>query len=123
MGLISGLGEGIIWLIQYNLVGVSPSSVYIDVDGDDGSWDFWGGLVGTAIGGTAGALAVAFTIGTGPLGLVVGAGAALAGGAVGHTVGQGVAGAIEDMFSSDFYLPLYAISPAEIFSGFTKRKS
>ena len=118
MGLISGLGEGIIWLIQYNLVGVSPSSVYIDVNGDDGAWNFWGGLIGTAVGATTGALAIAFTIGTGPVGFVVGAGAALAGGAAGHTVGPGVAGAIEDMFSDDFYLPLYAISPAEIFSGF-----
>ena len=68
MGLISGLGEGVIWLIQYNLVGVSPSSIYIDVDGDDGAWDFWGGLVGTAVGATAGALAIAFTVGTGGIG-------------------------------------------------------
>ena len=118
MGLISGLGEGVIWLIQYNLVGVSPSSIYIDVDGDHGAWEFWGGLVGTGVGAFLGAFGVAAVVGTGPVGWILGGAAALAGGAVGHTVGTVGAGTIEGMFSDDFYLPLYAISPAEIFSGF-----
>ena len=114
--MISGLGEGVIWLIQSNLIGISPASIYIDVDGNDGTWEFFGGLAGTAAGALLGALGVAFTVGTGGLGFVLGAAAAVAGGAVGHAAGNWAGGAIEDMFSNDFYLPLYAISPAEIFS-------
>ena len=114
--MISGLGEGVIWLIQSNLIGISPASIYIDVDGNDGTWEFFGGLAGTAAGALLGALGVAFTVGTGGLGFALGAAAAVAGGAVGHAAGNWAGGAIEDMFSNDFYLPLYAISPAEIFS-------
>ena len=116
LGLISGLGEGVIWLIQSNLLGISPASVYIDVGGDDGIWEFVGGLFGTGGGAAAAALGVAFTLGTGGVGFVIGAAAAVAGGAIGHAIGNWAGGAIEDMFSDDFYLPLYAISPAEIFS-------
>ena len=117
IGLVSGLGEGVIWLIQSNLIGISPASIYIDINGDDGVWGFFGGLIGTAGGAAIGALAVAFTVGTGGLGAIaLGAAAAVAGGAVGHVAGNWAGGALEDMFSDDFYLPLYAISPAEIFS-------
>ena len=44
IGLVSGLGEGVIWLIQSNLIGISPASVYIDINGDDGVWGFFEGF-------------------------------------------------------------------------------
>ena len=106
--MITGLGEGVIWLIQSNLLGIDPSSIYIDVNPDDGFWNILG------IGGfAAGAFAACFAVATGGAGIIVGAAAAVAGGLAGKVT----VGLIEDSFEDDFYLPLYAISPQEIFSG------
>ena len=120
IGLVSGLGEGVIWLIQSNLLGIDPSSILIDVDRDAGVWGILG-FVGGAIGGAAliaGVLALgpvsALVASLGTIGAVGSMAAGAAGAAIGGTV---VKGAIEDQFDEDFYLPIYAISPAEIFAG------
>ena len=120
IGLVSGLGEGVIWLIQSNLLGIDPSSILIEVDRDAGVWGILG-FVGGAIGGAAfiaGVLALgpvsAIVASLGTIGAVGSMAAGAAGVAIGGTV---VKGAIEDQFDEDFYLPIYAISPAEIFAG------
>ena len=101
IGLITGLGEGIIWLIQSQILGLNVSNIYVDMSDEDG-WNFFWGAVGAITGGAI----VAIT--TGGLGIPVLIGA--------------VAGAVinvswsEEQFPDNFYLPLYAISPAEIFS-------
>lgn len=120
LGLVSGLGEGVIWLIQSNLVGIDPSSIYIDVDRDEGIWSILG-FAGGAIGGAA---LIAGILSLGPVAALVGglgaigAVGSMAAGAVGAAVGGTVVkGAVDDYFDEDFYLPIYAISPAEIFAG------
>lgn len=101
IGLITGLGEGIIWLIQSQLLGLNVSNIYVDMADEEGANFFWG-----AVGAITGGAIVAIT--TGGLGIPVLIGA--------------VAGAVvnvswsEEQFPDNFYLPLYAISPAEIFS-------
>ena len=101
MGLISGLGEGIVWLIQSQLMGLEVSNVYVDMADQEASNFIWGAL-GALTGGAIVAIA------TGGFGLPV-------------LIGAGVGTAInvswnEDNFPDDFFLPLYAISPQEIFS-------
>ena len=101
MSLVTGLGEGVIWIIQNQLLGMGISNVHY-ATGEDGTSI----LVGVLTGVGAGLLAF-----LGPAGW--GIGAALAIGA-----GAGItAGAItSDMIPDDFYMPLYRISPQEIFS-------
>lgn len=104
MGLITGLGEGIIWLIQSTLLDMDTSSVYIDVDQGEFSFEIFGWEINVNAGGIAG-----FILGSasGPLG-------ALAGFAMGNVT----VGAMEDLFGDkNFYLPIYSISPFEIFAG------
>lgn len=54
MGLITGLGEGIIWLIQSTLLDMDTSSVYIDVDQGVFSFEIWGWEINVNAGGIAG---------------------------------------------------------------------
>ena len=99
LGLISGLGEGVVWLIQSQILGMSTSAIFIDVDGISGAWKFIGDVgrdgVGTAISTVLGTSA--FTT------------AAASGQAI-------VKSTIDDLSLDDYYLPLYKISPQEIFS-------
>ena len=104
MGLITGLGEGIIWLIQSTLLDMDTSSVYIDVDQGEFSFEIFGWEINVNAGGIAGFI---LGSGSGPLG-------ALAGFAMGNVT----VGAMEDLFGDkNFYLPIYSISPFEIFAG------
>lgn len=100
LSLFSSLGEGIIWVCQSQLLGMGTSNFYVDT-GESFWGNFWGFLAG-------GAVAVAsFFIP--PIGLGVGA-ALTAGSAI-------LVGSIaEDQIPDSFYLPLYKISPQEIFS-------
>ena len=105
MGLVSGLGEGIIWLIQSSILNIPVSSVYIDVNKGIFSFSIGDLEINVNEGGLAGGL-TGLAIG-GPFG-----------GVAGFFIGNTAAGAVEDWFGDkNFYLPLYAISPFEIFSG------
>ena len=105
MGLITGLGEGIIWLIQSTLLDMDTSSVYIDVD--QGIFSI--NILGWEINVNAGGLVGAFT------GFITGG---PAGAAIGFIAGNITVGAMEDLFGDkNFYLPIYSISPFEIFAG------
>ena len=123
MSLISGLGEGVIWLIQDQILGLGASNYYIDVDNQNGWKDFWSavGAIGGAVvlGGAAVAITV-FTAGSGTAGaalLLSAAKSAVVPAAVG-AVGGAVAGgsAVDATLPDTFYLPNYQISPQEIFS-------
>ena len=106
MGLITGLGEGIIWLIQSTLLDMDISSVYIDVDQGLFTIDFFGLFeINVNVGGVA-----AFLFGTAAGGPLVGLAS--------FVIGNVTVGAMEDLFGDkNFYLPIYAISPFEIFAG------
>ena len=123
MSLISGLGEGVIWLIQDQILGLGASNYYIDVANQNGWKDFWSavGAIGGAVvlGGAAVAITV-FTAGSGTAGaalLLSAAKSAVVPAAVG-AVGGAVAGgsAVDATLPDTFYLPNYQISPQEIFS-------
>lgn len=43
LGLISSIGEGVIWVIQSQLLGLSTSNIYVT---NDGNW--WGNAIKTA---------------------------------------------------------------------------
>lgn len=123
MSLLTGLGEGVIWLIQDQILGLGASNYYIDVANQNGWKDFWSavGAIGGAVvlGGAAVAITV-FTAGSGTAGaalLLSAAKSAVVPAAVG-AVGGAVAGgsAVDATLPDTFYLPNYQISPQEIFS-------
>ena len=99
LGLISGLGEGVVWLIQSQILGMNTSAIFIDVDGISGAWKFIGDVgrsdVGTAISTVLGTSSLTTTA------------------AVSQAV---VRSTIDDLSLDDYYLPIYKISPQEIFS-------
>ena len=55
MGLVSGLGEGIIWLIQTNILNIPVSSAYIDVNKGIFSFSIGDWEINVNEGGVAGA--------------------------------------------------------------------
>lgn len=96
--LISAVGEGVIWIIQSQVLGMSTSNIHID-QGDNG------GIVGAIVGIGATAISWVFTPLTFGGSLLVGLGTGFVAGSL---VGKA--------FPDDFYLPIYKISPQEIFS-------
>ena len=109
LGLISGLGEGIIWLIQNQLLGLEVSNIYVTTS--DG--DFWSGLAGVLSGLAAGGAVIAGVL-LSPI--TFGTSAVVAAGAAGVIVGVNVGTFVGDQFPDNFFLPVYKISPQEIFS-------
>lgn len=102
ISLVSSLGEGVIWIIQDSVLGMGTSNILIDNSNHSG---LIGALAGLA---TTGGLAILL----GPPGWIA--------------IGTGVAAATITKVSIDiltpdslpdkFYLPIYKISPQEIFS-------
>ena len=105
MNLISGLGEGIVWLLQSQLLGMSTSNIFVTNDGD---------VIGSIIAAIGTAAAAAGVVG---LMFIPGVNVAVAGAVIAGGAGVCVAGNIAaDQFPDEFFLPIYKISPQEIFS-------
>lgn len=127
LGFVSAIGEGIMWLLQTQILGMDKSNVYVTVKpGADilastlsyaGAGAAIGGGAAATIAGTTGSFVVPV------LGTSVGvAGGSIAGGVVGGLVG-GVVGFFSGVWNYftvnkefSYYFPLYSISPQEIFS-------
>lgn len=109
LGLISSLGEGVVWLMQKMALGMGTSSIRIDV-ADEG--------MKTAIAATLGALATGGTVAIGwILSPFTFGGSAVIGTAAAAGIGAVVAGTIKaENLPDAFYMPVYKISPQEIFS-------
>ena len=105
MNLISGLGEGIVWLLQSQLLGMSTSNIFVTNDGD---------VIGSIIAALGTAAAAAGVV---ALMFVPGVNVAVAGAVIAGGAGVCVAGnVVADQFPDEFFLPIYKISPQEIFS-------
>lgn len=128
LGLISGLGEGIIWVIQTQVLGMTESNKEVlvkpgeDIIASTATYAAAGaGIGGTIAGGIAGATGSFIVPG---LGTAVGTGGGFViGGFIGGAIG-GLTGLVSGLFKSftvnkehKYYFPLYAISPQEIFAG------
>ena len=99
LGLISGLGEGVVWLIQSQILGMSTSAIFIDVDGISGVWEFIGDIGRSGVG-----KAISMVLGTSVITNTA---------AVSQAV---IRSTIDDLSLDNYYLPIYKISPQEIFS-------
>ena len=99
LGLISGLGEGVIWLIQSQILGMNTSAIFINVDSFSGMWKLMGDL---RISAMETAISTVFGI-SAPTNTA----------AVSQAV---VKSTIDALSLEDYYLPIYKISPQEIFS-------
>lgn len=105
LGLISSIGEGVIWVIQSQLLGMNTSNIHVTNDGN-----FWSNALKTA--GT-----VVAGVAVGALLFVPGVNVAVVGAIGLGAATVAIAGNIsEKNFPDDFYLPIYKISPQEIFS-------
>ena len=104
LDLLAALAEGGVSIIQKNILGMGDSSIYIDT-GEVG----WG--IGAAIGGiiglAGGLIAAPFT---------GGASIIMAAGLGGATIGGVTVAAHDSTLPDSYYLPIYKISPQEIFS-------
>lgn len=104
------LADGAVWILQKVIFGLDSSILKLRYDK---SWTSqfaaWGTGIVAGIGIVVGLIAAPFTGGL-SLGVVA---AGIAGGAL---AGYGVGKLVANSIPQTFYLPLYAISPAEIFS-------
>ena len=99
VALLISIGDGVIYIIQLIVFGMSESTVKVSTEFSDG-WEFWSKIAIVALG---------------IVGLVTGG---LVFGVIGVVGGLYLSSIIEEAFlPPTFYLPLYAISPEEIFSG------
>ena len=95
--LLISIGDGVIYIIQLIVFGMSESTVKVSTEFSDG-WEFWSKIAIVALG---------------IVGLVTGG---LVFGVIGVVGGLYLSSIIEEAFlPPTFYLPLYAISPEEIF--------
>ncbi len=114
--LITSLCEGVISVCQQNILGMGASSIHVTSDETNVLLTTLGGAI---IGAGLGALLIA----SGPVGWVaiggatigIAGGAAIGAGAIGATTFI-VANAHNKSLPDDYYLPIYNISPQEIFS-------
>ena len=106
LDFVTAIGDGAIWIVQDQILGMGNSLVYIS----KGEMSVLGAVVAgfAAVGGAA-ALA-ALTVGT------FGVGGVIAFGVVGATGSGIIASVTNNNIPDDYYLPLYAISPQEIFA-------
>ena len=109
LGLISSIGEGVIWVIQSQLLGMNTSNIHVTNDGN-----FWGNVIKTA-GTVIAGVAVGAALFVPGLNVGVATAIGLGGAALGGVTFLG-GDAFEKNFPDDFYLPIYKISPQEIFS-------
>lgn len=127
IGFVSAIGEGTMWLLQTQILGMEKSNVFVKVKpGEDilastityaGAGAAIGGGTAAGIAGTTGSFVIPV------LGTAVGTGVgAIAGGVIGGLIG-GIVGFGSGVFNYFFvnkefsyYFPLYSISPQEIFA-------
>ena len=109
LGLISSIGEGVIWVIQSQLLGMNTSNIHVTNDGN-----FWGNVIKTA-GTVIAGVAVGAALFVPGLNVGVATAIGIGGAALGGVTFLG-GDAFEKNFPDDFYLPIYKISPQEIFS-------
>lgn len=107
--LITSLCEAVIAVCQKYLLGMGASTIHVTSE-EVNSW--WAGVVGAVSGAAGGAIAVFGLALSGPPGWAVIGGMAVAG-AVGSFA---IASYENSTLPDDYYLPLYAISPQEIFA-------
>ncbi len=112
LDLITTLGEGVEFILQKFILGVPYSVLNINMDDSNGFFSKLGAIVG-ATGATAGIIAAPFT---GGLTLL------LVGATVGGYLGSKAPTAIKEFITQeklpdDFWLPVYFVSPQEIFAG------
>ena len=101
--MVSGLGEGAVWLMQSQLLGIQTSSVNIQMEDENSTWKILGDAKSDVINSS---LPLVFK----------------------EEISENQdedenksqenvnEGSIEEMMVKDFFLPIYKISPAEIFS-------
>lgn len=107
ISLLTFIGDGLISMEQRMLLGMDDSFITIKTDSDGKIGAFFGGIVGgiaTAVGAVL----------SGGVSLVVGAVLTIAGTATGNVIGGKIQ---KEFFPDKWYLPIFLISPAEIFSG------
>ena len=109
LGLISSIGEGVIWVIQSQLLGMNTSNIHVTNDGN-----FWGNVIKTA-GTVIAGVAVGAALFVPGLNVGVATAIGVGGAALGGVTFLG-GNALEENFPDEFYLPIYKISPQEIFS-------
>ena len=106
--LITSLCEAVIAVCQKYLLGMGASTIHVTSDEVS---TFWATVVGGIAGAAGGAIAVFGLAISGPVGWVIGLSAA------GTALGSYAIASYENStLPDDYYLPLYAISPQEIFA-------
>lgn len=106
--LISAIGEGIVWIMQSQVLGLGTSNFYIDTANEA----FWSGLAAGAAAITTAVVGGVLCFALGWTGIGAAAGVALI------SVGAGIGASLlaEGQLPDAFFLPNYQISPQEIFS-------
>ena len=106
--LLLAIADGAIYVVQNVLFGMDVSLLKMAVP-TAGIWETVGSIGGALLGALSFALIVVATGGTAIPALII---PAIVGGGIGAYAGHGVA---VDLLPDSFYLPIYAISPEEIF--------
>lgn len=106
--LLLAIGDGVVYVVQNVLFGMDVSLLKMAVP-TAGIWETVGTIGGAILGALSTALIVVATGGTAIPALII---PAIVGGGIGAYAGHGVA---VELLPDSFYLPIYAISPEEIF--------